>query len=1345
MATDTTNGVPLTTAVAVENDLNAPITFSYDKVFENLVESIVPSRISDQNKALIDSFVDILADFSPISINIIDAFNKQKKTGTSTHSNHIEGVQEGFAQMYLENFWSVVEKAKTDYVLNNRLQNILSKYEVLDGGSEIGLQSNLKFFGNINELFTEERFVLGRDFKEKKGTATAIEYAYKLGWLAEIEGPLRDAYAFELISNECTGGIPSGMVIACENPFVSPGPDEEGINYPSANPCTGFPFANERFINNFYINDVIDGEDCTPFSYEVEGSMIPAMFEAFVIPLSHPVGFSYGYAKILELAFEDYFNLEYIYKADKVSVNILCPNGDCSRASEDVYATKTGIDSISGSTLKYFDSGDIYQGEFKGWKFEKYIFANGSYLISYKTESGRGVVEEVVQYFAIADLDEADTVVQNGDFEEGVGGLTDWYNGDEPVLENPPENWNVIDGIATYSVTDDVDEDDKMSQNIVLKEGVEYNIEFNAILQGRTHDFRIKVGNVVINVIGSGVQRHQIVIPANNDGRIEIWGSNSEFTDPDPVTLLPIPNLFGVDDIKVTPLEATVTYPNYTHSAIVTDNPSAPVAVLYTHDIFDVGYEINLGNHTTIKQDETVLHNGDFEDPIGTYWTTTGTAWSQVIVDSHSDFEDVSEMVFRHGDDTSVLTQPLNLTAGKEYEIKGKLVVSAEDDNQGNPIRDNYLVIDIEYYHLTGNYTVRYEVNTFGIFSFLFEANADALNISITGRNDVDAQGATLTLQDINILDARSNCENIVVNSRFNVDGGTIINNGDFEDPIGDYWTTTGTHWTQEADIMKMTDGDNSSLLTQLVNFESGKEYEIKGVLQGVTTDDYLTVLIDGTATLFEFNNFGVFRATYTANGTETKIDVSGKNDITSQANFSLLQIEISETNDLGFHAWSAGAGWSVQRGVSIGSVAVHTVDISNPTSEVLRQRIFMKAGNTYRINFDMSFQDTTAKGTFKIGGEAHTISGTGKGQFEFTAKTTQNYDIEFYGATTFSIDNVYVDCNKDLIADEMKSLYSNKLAIIGFDLYIAQAQLNVDVNVTQEGGFIIGGIILPHGDISTQYMFDDLSYVAEGQVWINAIDPINFIEPNNWQKGIGWDIIEGANPTLNYADCDGSQTGWANLSQEFELANHTPPIGGHTDEHFVMVNFDLTHEDTEDVPGFVRVYSNIESSIIEFHDTGSHSYLMKYSHTGSDNQIRFEASYNTSFIGGNWNALIGTVPTTGEVALDDGLNPTLISYYYIDADGNDNQTKLDGVTAGDIITIKENLDALRDVVAEVLLVDTAPTGYVTYTVNVINSGNEIRDGFSTITNIPQAQTPTTSAGFVGRINNVTASYILGN
>jgi len=66
-------------------------------------------------------------------------------------------------------------------------------------------------------------------------------------------------------------------------------------------------------------------EEGNLFEYIIEGTMLAEVYEAFVKPLAHPVGWKYIYRRVLYMSFVDYFDLEFIYTFRALEVR--CMNG----------------------------------------------------------------------------------------------------------------------------------------------------------------------------------------------------------------------------------------------------------------------------------------------------------------------------------------------------------------------------------------------------------------------------------------------------------------------------------------------------------------------------------------------------------------------------------------------------------------------------------------------------------------------------------------------------------------------------------------------------------------------------------------------------------------------------------------------------------------------------------------------------------------------------------------------------------------------------------------------------------------------------------------------------------
>lgn len=557
------------------SSLNA-ISFKYDRTFEKITDTLVPDTIIEDNKSMISSFVSLLSDMSPISVNIVDAFHHQDEASTG-HSNHIKGVQDGFNEMYLNDWYNTYNTASNNYVLRNRLNTILEQYKALDesisSSTPSTLDATLSFFNDPDEFFRTERYVLGREFKQKKGTSTAIEYAYKTAWLANIEGPFRTAYDFTLTRSECVGGLSEGFNICTSltTPCSFPGQNggvfdsgESGIIYPPQPASTGVG----SLIGSFIISDEVGVSECTPFSYSVDAGMLPIMYEAFVVPLAHPVGFKYKYRKLLGEDFTDYFNLEFIYGADKVSVLSLCPDGDCTRAKEVIYSSSIqGVPSVSGSHFNRYEKGDLVSGPWKGYDFEKFIMENGSYLVSY-SRVNEGILNREVFYYDIRDLYK-NNVLLNSDFDFG---LDTW---------NPSSaNWSVVNQQAQLVDGTDVD---SISQILILEPNSYYKIQFDVSFLDNSRG-NIYIGSTTepdadaFSFIFDQSISYELDYKSRGPGfdNLVIRGTNTGLSN------------FSIYNIRITKYMPRDSYSNNEQAAVMVDNPSTPVALLSTSDSLSV-------------------------------------------------------------------------------------------------------------------------------------------------------------------------------------------------------------------------------------------------------------------------------------------------------------------------------------------------------------------------------------------------------------------------------------------------------------------------------------------------------------------------------------------------------------------------------------------------------------------------------------------------------------------------------------------------------------------------------------------------------------------------------------
>jgi hypothetical protein len=361
------------------------------------MKNLTPSKIYGENKELIDSFSDTLANFSPISINIASYWNKDQQRHHSmvwtpdagkkpiityvdpfgflkgpyygfekgaflggqpskTKSTNADGscqdkddrffinaqigVQDKLAMTYMNNFYSAVDTASRDTVLRHRLYKL----------AKTNKTPTSELFGNTNVLFDEEKSAAGKTFIEKKGTELGVKYAMRSAHDAEIQG--------------------------------------KSNNY------------NIKIINK------------SAFEYHIESNISEDVFEKFVKPLSHPIGLTYLYKSILKI---QTYKVDTPLKTQKYasdSLEVVCLCQDVQKAGSTiircggsyqpqaaVIATKDGkglFGKISQDEVGVPDKNGVLQYNVlvdydEGFamhnnvstRYRKYILANENYLIEW--------------------------------------------------------------------------------------------------------------------------------------------------------------------------------------------------------------------------------------------------------------------------------------------------------------------------------------------------------------------------------------------------------------------------------------------------------------------------------------------------------------------------------------------------------------------------------------------------------------------------------------------------------------------------------------------------------------------------------------------------------------------------------------------------------------------------------------------------------------------------------------------------------------------------------------------------------------------------------------------------
>ena len=254
-----------------------------DQVFETIARTSTPPKIWNENAEVIKSVVQTITNYSPISINILDYWNKNElyavcipndpksldyidpkkhtpEPNKGFFINAILGLQERLAEMYMNNFYSVAFKTRNSHTLRIDLMHTFKRY-----GIDINsLKDKKLLFRNVNALFYEPRFLTNKEYNLKKGKSITFKYATQAAWDAKIEGSLTSESFF------------------CEY-------KETGI-----------------------------------FQYEVNSVILKNVYDAFVKPLAHPLGMNGYYSKVCKTDLTDKVLGKILWTADAVTVR--CKN-----------------------------------------------------------------------------------------------------------------------------------------------------------------------------------------------------------------------------------------------------------------------------------------------------------------------------------------------------------------------------------------------------------------------------------------------------------------------------------------------------------------------------------------------------------------------------------------------------------------------------------------------------------------------------------------------------------------------------------------------------------------------------------------------------------------------------------------------------------------------------------------------------------------------------------------------------------------------------------------------------------------------------------------------------------
>jgi len=276
-------------------------------MLKEIIPAITPPNINDIKliKDSINIFLEYLSENSNISIDIKNILNQNKTV-----------IYDEFIKIYLNSINSVLHNSKHNEALYNALK---VNYSIVKENID-----NIKLSIDTNKLLTKDYIITNKNYKQAKGTPTAIEYIYNIV-------------------------INSGI-------------------------------QNNKFNDNISGFQFYEGPNL--FEYKIEGTMINSVYESFVKPLTHPVGWTYTYQRIFYQVFTDYFNIKFIYQFSKNGFEVKCMNGNSY--NEDNYLTNishTGKKLVQDNTV-IFISNETIGATTNATKRVTIYFASGETLIS---------------------------------------------------------------------------------------------------------------------------------------------------------------------------------------------------------------------------------------------------------------------------------------------------------------------------------------------------------------------------------------------------------------------------------------------------------------------------------------------------------------------------------------------------------------------------------------------------------------------------------------------------------------------------------------------------------------------------------------------------------------------------------------------------------------------------------------------------------------------------------------------------------------------------------------------------------------------------------------------------
>ena len=408
-----------------------------DVVLDRVIHTLTPPPVWEDNAELLLAFSQTVVNYCPISINIMDYWNKAELYNIlvplddgvfdfipddkvyqgppkAFFINSMLNLQEKIAGVYMSNVYNTAHEARTSHTLR---QNLFHTFELF--GIPIDDKENL-LFGDVNNLFTEEKFLTNKEFNMKKGKSISFKYITKNAYDAKIEGSLTAPSYF--CEYEDIGifnyKVTSSILPDVYNTFVKPLTHPLGMIGTYEKQC-------RSELSDRVLSDTRWNADAVTIRCSNTSDTSPLWPPTMLLPWVINDGSVYT-DPVIPL-FDDQLpagpnNKRYIYDKSgirgfdcvipnteniTVNKNIQGPNDNqnalqniviASENGKDLWEMITDMDEGQGNILRDVQTG-YGDFEYSGFTFTKYIFENGAYVIQYECMQEDGNIKRLIEYY----------------------------------------------------------------------------------------------------------------------------------------------------------------------------------------------------------------------------------------------------------------------------------------------------------------------------------------------------------------------------------------------------------------------------------------------------------------------------------------------------------------------------------------------------------------------------------------------------------------------------------------------------------------------------------------------------------------------------------------------------------------------------------------------------------------------------------------------------------------------------------------------------------------------------------------------------------------------------------